>query len=447
MQHHINLNSNSHEKKTCLLALVLPVVMLCSCKQDESVVFPDSIDDAVPAEQYGRSCSKALDNAFDLMRDIYPEKHKTLVSRKHLLKPEYYTTATLAATRGVQIPTISAKGENGESASLDTLLYIVNFGNDEGFAVMLADENSGNDILAIAESGSLTIDDLMRASGDETDSTYDDTPARTMAALFSNGPWVIVDGGKFPCTGDIDVIDMATYQYGPWTNDGTLVAPLVKKKYHQGTPYNEYCPVKNGIKAPVGCVAVALMHIMSVHNYPTSINGYSGNWYDASYDLLAHYAREIGRICCMNYGAEGSSSTDFMAKCCLNKYDRYRNLDIKKDVSINTVSDMIQKGWPVYCSGYDKEKDKGHAWVLDGLYRQKRWRKKVTVGGYYIDDGYSYRTLVHCEFGWGGDCNGYYVADCFNLYNGPVVDIDESDLKKRDRYYNYNTQIITYKFN
>lgn len=59
-------------------------------------------------------------------------------------------------------------------------------------------------------------------------------------------------------------------------------------------------------------------------------------------------------------------------------------------------------------------------------------------------------SYVHCNFGWGGDCDGYYVVDCFDFgkFGGPVIrDNDEKgyDNTRTDVVdYNYNTQIITY---
>lgn len=442
--------------------MLLPFVILCSCQQDELVIAPVNTETETVIENV-TAYSRALDNVFDMMSEVYPEKYKALVSTKHLLKPEYYTTATLAMARPDAVKILSAKYETSDhEIPLDTLLYIVNFGNDEGFAVMLADTTQGNGIIALTERGSLSIADLTRDYSNETDNSVETVQKATMAGLIDNSIFTFVDRSKFSPYVDDPNAPKVGYIYGEWEFDKIKIEPLVKVKFDQGDPFNKYCPKFGNTTAPAGCVAIALLNIMSVHEYPSTINGYSGNWAeiincnkaaDKDYpkteymnfifgDTLAHWTREIGRICKMSYGEKGSGAYITDAKSCLAKYNRYKNLKIKQDLSYNDINPMLEAGCPVYCQGFDTENhDKGHAWVLDGACSLKRMIYKRENVPYY----YEYRTLVHCQYGWAGWCDGYYVLDCFNVSKGAVVGSETGNRPNRKNY-NYYTEIITYTF-
>lgn len=67
-----------------------------------------------------------------------------------------------------------------------------------------------------------------------------------------------------------------------------------------------------------------------------------------------------------------------------------------------------------------KSKQGGHAWVADG-YQVLNFAlplffasngKVRTVSQYY----------VHNNWGWGGECNGYFVQDCFDTSKGYSFD-------------------------
>lgn len=52
-------------------------------------------------------------------------------------------------------------------------------------------------------------------------------------------------------------------------------------------------------------------------------------------------------------------------------------------------------------------------------------------------------TMVHCDFGWQGFCNGYYASDIFKL-NNPDVEFDNPYDSGSDINYNFYLKIITY---
>ena len=51
--------------------------------------------------------------------------------------------------------------------------------------------------------------------------------------------------------------------------------------------------------------------------------------------------------------------------------------------------------------------------------------------------------MVHCDFGWSGRCNGYYVDGVFKL-NSNDNDYDYPWMDREKTKYNHHIRIITY---
>ncbi|EPT33989.1 hypothetical protein HMPREF9012_1484 [Bacteroidetes bacterium oral taxon 272 str. F0290] len=51
--------------------------------------------------------------------------------------------------------------------------------------------------------------------------------------------------------------------------------------------------------------------------------------------------------------------------------------------------------------------------------------------------------MAHCDFGWNGRCNGYYVNGVFKL-NSNNNDYDCIEWEKKNTKYNRHMRIITY---
>lgn len=79
----------------------------------------------------------------------------------------------------------------------------------------------------------------------------------------------------------------------------------------------------------------------------------------------------------------------------------------------------------------DEKKGSGHAWVIDGI--KIKW------------DGSGRKHLLHCNWGWNGDCNGYYISKIFNTANG-AVEYDEEDdgTHSMNTKYTWWYRILTY---
>lgn len=51
--------------------------------------------------------------------------------------------------------------------------------------------------------------------------------------------------------------------------------------------------------------------------------------------------------------------------------------------------------------------------------------------------------MVHCDFGWSGKCNGYYVSGIFKI-DDPNVERDPDVVFNKDTNYYKLIKVITY---
>lgn len=98
----------------------------------------------------------------------------------------------------------------------------------------------------------------------------------------------------------------------------------------------------------------------------------------------------------------------------------------------NTVIKSLDSGCPVFMSAVAGIVD-GHAWVIDGY----------KIRNYTSPEGRIDKTqnIVHCNWGWLGNSNGYFVSGIFKTNEG--VSYDYSGTPQNEKYwYLFNT--ITY---
>lgn len=89
---------------------------------------------------------------------------------------------------------------------------------------------------------------------------------------------------------------------------------------------------------------------------------------------------------------------------------------------------------------------KSHSWNIDGYKVKSRTvTTKTYIGNTLNSETQTTNTcrMVHCDFGWKGLCNGYYVSGIFKLNSGDV-EYDNPHLGTKDTKYNKHIRIITY---
>lgn len=113
----------------------------------------------------------------------------------------------------------------------------------------------------------------------------------------------------------------------------------------------------------------------------------------------------------VNYSCSGSGSySSRIPPVLINTYNYsstsyYTSSYIRKD-----VFSQISRGRPVVMGGDNGSV--GHAWVCDGIMTRY---ERYCIGSTLMIDYYS--TLLHMNWGWYGDYNGYYFEFGFNPAN------------------------------
>lgn len=351
-----------------------------------------------------------------------------------------------------------------KSAESIPAAYVVNFENNEGFAVLGANSNVA-DIVAVTESGnidpvtfavrdSLVIDPepvdpifpLDPVLPDEDDipsdfewycdedddyficSPQDLTPIKRYLMLAVHtvdgtggsspgGPSSGGDDSLFPGDGntggggsderpynECETLMQTNWEQGDWQNAGV---------------YNKYCIKNNGKIALAGCSIVSCAMILTQNSFPQTlrVNGTSLNYSrmkersDAN-ALSSQYAEHVSLLM---GGLFNNIDRLFAFRCgtCVTPRqielfmedmgytNVYRHCSNSFTQSIlASVSSMLGSGLPVFVSAFRGACD-GHSWVVDG--------SRYTDGDSYC---------LHCNWGWGGSCNGYYSYTCFNPGDG-----------------------------
>ena len=217
--------------------------------------------------------------------------------------------------------------------------------------------------------------------------------------------------------------------YAPIANKKEI-APLVKTKWNQGTPYNNLCPSVNNIKCPSGCVATAMAQVMKFWNYPevgtgrvtatlpsggtgegfinlaqkpfdwnNMIDSYSGYDYtNEQGNAVATLMQAAGYATKMNYAPGGSGALSINAAISLSKNFKYNpNIQYLQRLYFNAsewneiVYNELAAGRPILYGG-----------------------QSTSVGHEFVCDGYDGNGYFHFNWGWGGMSDGYFILDALN---------------------------------
>lgn len=221
------------------------------------------------------------------------------------------------------------------------------------------------------------------------------------------------------------------------------VKPMLTTKWGQGEPYNLQCPIKlysNDGRMATGCIATAMAQIMRYWNYPATGDG--DDIFDIRYYLYADYAGTSYQWDNMlpEYGkgeyseAQGNAVAELMMHCgvavnmkysdtesgaqgqyvpgALRDHFRYntnvgyRNRTYHHDSEwMGSIYKELAAGRPLLYLGQDSKMSYGHAFVFDG----------------YDEDG-----MVHVNWGWDGNYDGYFDI---NLLNSGYMGMAFTDLQ------------------
>ena len=498
-----------------VIILFVGTFTLFSCGVDE--VGLDVSDNATPnsaiSSQYSISEEEALANLYAFMGEGGDSRSSDNRVVSTVLPVKYGDLGTRAV----------------DGIDCENLLYIANFENEEGYAILAGDTRIEDEVIAITDGGSLESEVLNNVIIDWENNgrTYYDgypttgpgfyTTPETGDELFMNpntvniyieeeNDWLI--GNVFHNTIDTigsrgatenyqDVVsseaftlslcmDYATrgiiefdpnprddgidgeFRYVTTTSDwydSTTTQNLLTfaTLWKQDSPYNDLCPVRtenlvygDRQKAPAGCFPVSVAKVLTYFRFPDTYtyNGFTVDWQllkqfppvDSAIPHAALLFRSIGAECSSWYFYSWTFTRPKKVRNFLSSMF-YKDVEIK-NYSFNTIRDMIDNRYPVIIYGIESFAcPNGHAWNIDGY----KIKERTTTTEIYLNDilqrtevETESKKMVHCDFGWGGDCNGYYISGVFDL--GDTNNIENDAGFAQTDNYNYDTlmKIISY---
>lgn len=306
----------------------------------------------------------------------------------------------------------------------DTLMYVFNFEDNQGFAVISANKNA-EALLAVTEKGYYDPDIPSEVEG----FNYYIEKAKE---YLRSWPLIPID----PDSTYRDSIVIAP--------DYSLeVGPYVSVTWGQIYPEGELCP--NGIS---GCTNTALAQIMSYYEYPASINiTYDNNSFvenlnwsqmkshatqhpysncnsQTTHISISRLHRQLGHLNNSEYSYNSTGTyTTIYAKGTIQGLG-YQTGDWNS-YDIVLAKNQLDANHLLLMRGEVTDSSLGHAWLLDGYlpYRQYVYRlEPIGINGAWVVTNVTPENIVsyHCHMNWGwyGVCNGYFSTVVFNL-NSP----------------------------
>lgn len=210
----------------------------------------------------------------------------------------------------------------------------------------------------------------------------------------------------------------------------SVFTPLMTTKWGQEEPFNTYCFTLNGLQAMAGCVAIAGAQVIAYHQYPSSFNGHNYVWSEicggcvptstVGMESVAHLVQDIGGLVNMEYGTDESGAQTYDLINCWQQFGY--NYSFSSDYNFNRCVQNFQAGRPVIIDGMDVPSLSRHCWVLDGSLIRKTYVKQLDENFQQMLVLVGSEKMVHCNWGWYGKYNGYFLFDSLSLQNKKLND-------------------------
>lgn len=398
---------------------------LVACNSDEFL--PQANDDVevLPMENL-RTETEAIEIATKGLNEFYPVKSRS--------------ARDLSGMNVVMLQSPASRSNEDSNP-----LYVVNFGNESGYAIVSAAKDR-EPLLAVTESGSITsLDEIdnpgLRLFVDGAMKLQKDTTARV--------PTPGGDGGEL-----VDIFRNDTI-----FQSNTKVEPRITVKWGQRYPEGMLCP--NGI---CGCVATAGAQALSYFEYPETLNltfperksdMISLDWenlkrletpsfYLGEYEIqLASLCRELGYRINANYSNSNVTTANiFKLRNYFNELLPSNKFIVSGIISSKPKTNADLGNGIMVIQANQSGEAIGHAWVIDGYIY-----KKYTVYVYYHKIDSANETLERkfdkeelyssMNWGWNGKDNGY-----FKIHAASISKMDDNTVTY---YFNENFYYFTIK--
>lgn len=416
------------KKVLLILSVLMSLGLFSSCSSSD--------DDASTASKVLESLPAMSSNSGSEIRS-YEEALAIAQASIPMLEQSSSTTRSVGTQRKIDINDkkvfkLNSKTRNALNIN-DTLIYVFNFEDNAGFALVSASKNTDG-LLAITEQGYCDPDTPSEIEGLEM--------FKVMAKEYVRRTSIEIPRG--PNDPIIETRDSITYSY-------STVGPYVNVRWGQLHPEGEYCP--NGKS---GCANTAMAQIMSYYNYPTSINlTYSGadisvqslDWlsmksHNTGHNLsscstpephkaIGRMMRQIGELSCSSYNTNPQTTST----------NSQNILQAFSSLGYNTCDD-----WCPFAGFFARAQlniahlllvggqstGSGHAWVLDGyktVTKTIREMARTATSGWFFTGHVSVENdyFMHYNWGWYGDSNGYFAEGVYNTAQAQYYDAVTTD--------------------
>lgn len=429
-------------KKIIFLLFGWLALLVASCSDDAPVLKTDILE-SHELFSVNRTLAEAANLAVERANIIYPNNSR-------------------GEARSVDFSNVQCvMSKPSRSGIADTLMYILNFNDQQGFAIVSAPRNA-IDVLAVVEEGS-----------------YDEEKATA-----NSGFQYYLETATEYCQEMADQIKIHDPQYPPIQKPDTFIkvpddplAHAIKQvmldtiidsyttafkmniAWGQTGIYGSFCP--NGI---AGCAPVAMAQIITCCNiwansphidylFPEAdipseeINWAQLKWHihkssyystyipwechevdpGSTHKTIGRLLRQIGYDANANYSSPNATSTNTRYfRSVLRKYMPDRPIPDFKSYDVAQAQRDIDKGMLLMVAGNKDSNKGGHAWVADAYrwvqhieeYRERQSVDDEWSGWIHKTTQYHYN---HFVWGWDGYLDGYYAGDVFNVSDETFV--------------------------
>ena len=339
-------------------------------------------------------------------------------------------------------------GDQSRSGSADTLLYAVDVEDNGGF-ILVAAPKSAEPIMAIIDEGSFCDPE-----------NFNNEPYQETLDQIKN---YVASKNKIILEIDTTKVPLIPFFYRDTIDIRRTHEPAIKVAWNQKWPENIYTPNK-----VAGCVPVAIAQMLSAFEVPASINyTYPNhdipneflNWseikkhkhsyiYDnfclecyttaSSHNTLARIIRQLGYLANADYSDPEATKVD------RGKYieDIIYNLTSKRPYSkhqslANLFSFINNNGGAAIVDFlFKNDSHIAHAFIADGTQyvNYQILRYEMGNGGYEpVVEKEILTELIHYNWGWAGNCNGWFNLSSVTPMNAVEYDYpDEVNFTTND---------------
>lgn len=300
----------------------------------------------------------------------------------------------------------------------DTLLYVINFDEDQGYAIVSADARA-YPVFAMSDNGFFEINDATS----EGVKMYIENAKSTVKKMSEGSNEVF------------NTNDLTTSYFDPITRP--TIGPLISErqaKVGDCPELNKYVVDSEGNHTHTCCVPVAVEIAMSYHKWPTTLEGYSFNW-DAmnsgndddgiarllailSSDGYCPVSHKVNQDGIVEYASSKRYVIPTLKKCNYIVDAGFEIFERDNDMICEQLSNI----GPMLIDARSANGRGGHIWVLDG-YKEAFY--KPVESDYAAIQKCSF---YHCVWGnYKGGCNGYYLAWSSKYFDGAPEFYDDKD--------------------